>query len=283
MRPELRASCGRPHEQPQKLLEGFASDFGGARHLQQLLLELSKLVWEERDSLEVKIVLPAAPVDAVPKLGLAPAHRRVQAREKADQQAGLFHERLFGKHGEQVIHIQPCFVGVASKQGVGNAQQQDSESLPPVGAELGFEVADRVVKELASVLEEQTALLVGPDLHAFVGCLKIQGQSYPLSVCVFRQESAGHIGAGGRRTCSGTKQRGLTLHAVLSRTSLASLPFASTTLSLTHGCAQWPLAHDRHFQADPVQHAVASTTVQLARRRPGRPASLALRGQLDAR
>ena len=133
-------------------------------------------------------------------------------------------------------------MGVASKQGVGNAQQQGSESLPPVGAELGSEVADRVVKELASVLEEQTALLVRPDLHAFVGCLKIQGQSYPMSVCVFRQESAGHIGAGGKADVFRHEAKRVNIACCAIQNEPGIFTVCEHDVELAHGCARWPLA-----------------------------------------
>ena len=196
--PQLGASGGCPHEKTQQLLEGFASDFGSACNFEQLLLKFGELVREKRDGFKVQVVLPTAPIDAVPELGLAPANRRVQACEQANQEAGLFHKGLFGQHGEQIVHIKPGLVRVASKQGVGNAQQQTSESLPPIGAEFGAKVTDCVMKELASMLKEHAALLVLPDPHAFVCGFEVQRQPDGLSVSVFMQKRACYIGASGQ-------------------------------------------------------------------------------------
>ena len=173
--PKLGTSGGCPHEQPQQLLQGFAGSLGGACDLEQLLLKLGQLVRKERDNLEVQVVLPTAPVDAVPELGLAPTNWRVQACEQADEEASLLDECLFGQYGQQVVDIKPSLVRVAGQQGMRYAQQHPSKTLPPIRAELGPEVTDRVVKKLASVLEKQATLLVLPDLHAFVRSFEIQG------------------------------------------------------------------------------------------------------------
>ena len=113
VRSQLRAGCRGPHEEPEHLVEGLSGDLLGASNVQQLQLKLGQLVWHECDCLKVVVVKPAAPYDAMTKLSFAPADRGAQACKEAHEEACLLHESAFGKHGQEVVHVQP---GLARKR-----------------------------------------------------------------------------------------------------------------------------------------------------------------------
>ena len=110
----------------------------------------------------------------------------------------MLDKRLLGKHGEQIVYVEPGLVRVSGQQSVCNAEQEASEALPPISAKFGAKVADSVVKELACVLEEQATLLIWSYLHAFVCSFKVQGQANELSINILVQKGAGDIGASGQ-------------------------------------------------------------------------------------
>ena len=79
-----------------------------------------------------------------------------------------------------------------------DAEQESSDSLPPIGAKFCAKVTNGVVVELASVLEEQASLLVLPDFHAFMCSFEVQRQSDELAVGIIMLKRACDIHAGGQ-------------------------------------------------------------------------------------
>ena len=220
----------------------LASDLFSARYLKQLLLKFGQLVRDKRDGLEVEIILPAAPSDAVPELSFAPANWRAQACQEADQKACLLHESLLGEHGEQVVYVEPGLARVPGEQGVGNAQQEAPDLLPPIGAKFGSKVTDCVMKELACVLKEQAPMLVWPHLHAFVRGFEVQGQSDRLAVSIIVQERACNIGAGGQADVLGHEAQGVDVACSAVECEASVFALRQDHVELAHGCAGGPFA-----------------------------------------
>ena len=64
-------------------------------------------------------------------------------------------------------------MAVLAEQRMHDAQKLTPDSLPPVCAELGAEVADCVVVESGLYLEKQASLLLAVHLDTFMRCFEI--------------------------------------------------------------------------------------------------------------